>query len=47
MASFIVRTVNGKQANYEHFNVGFLQFEEAFFDKLVHKTRLFLPVYIM
>ena len=47
MASFIVRTVNvkqtsnGKQANYEHFNVHFLQFEEAFFDKLVHKTCLF------
>ena len=47
MGSFTVRTVNGKQANNEHFNVGFLQFEEAFFDKLVHKTCLFLPVYIM
>ena len=30
MGRFTVRTVNGKQANYEHFNVGFLQFEEAF-----------------
>ena len=31
MGSSIVRTVNGKRANYEHFNFGFLQFEEAFF----------------
>ena len=30
MGSFTVRTVNGKQPNYEHFKVSFLQFEEAF-----------------
>ena len=47
MRSFIVWTVNDKQANYEYLNVSFLQFEEAFFDKLVHKTCLCLPVYIM
>ena len=47
MGSFIIWTVNGKQANYEHLNVSFLQFEEASFDKLVHKTCLRLPVYVM
>ena len=46
MGSFIVRTVNGKQANYELLNVSFLHFEEAFFDKLVHKTSsVFTPLY--
>ena len=46
MGSFIVRTVNGKQANCEPLNVSFLQFEEPFFDKLVHKTSsVFTPLY--
>ena len=46
MGSFIDGTVNGKQANYEPLNVSFLQFEGAFFDKLVHKTSsVFTPLY--
>ena len=37
--------VNDKQAYYEHLNESFRQFEEPFFDKLVHKTWLCLPFY--
>ena len=34
MGSFIVRTVNGKQANYELLNVSFLQFGGGIFRQI-------------